>query len=171
MRSSSVIGGIILILVGVFFLTLPLFPNLAGQIDIEQQWPLIIVAIGALFLLAALLGTPRLAVPGSIITGIGLLLYYQNLNDAWETWSFAWTLIPGFVGVGTILMYALQGEARTGFRQGGRLLIISLVLFAIFGALFGGGIAFGQIWPLILIGLGLWLLANNLFRTGRSKKG
>lgn len=170
MRSSSVIGGIILILVGLFFLILPLFPNLADQIDIEQQWPLIIAAIGALFLLAALLGTPRLAVPGSVITGIGLLMYYQNLNDAWETWSYAWTLIPGFVGIGTILMFALRGNARAGFQQGGRLILISLVLFAIFGALFGGVLAFGQIWPLLLIGLGFWLLAKNLFRTRRSKE-
>ena len=170
MRSSSVIGGIILILVGLFFLILPLFPNLADQIDIEQQWPLIIVAIGALFLLAALLGTPRLAVPGSIITGIGLLLYYQNLNDAWETWSYAWTLIPGFVGIGTILMFALQGNARAGFQQGGRLILISLVLFAIFGALIGGVLAFGQIWPLLLIGLGFWLLAKNLLRSRRGKQ-
>jgi hypothetical protein len=170
MRSSSVIGGIILILVGLFFLLLPLFPNLADQIDIERQWPLIVVAIGALFLISALLGTPSLAVPGSIITGIGLLMYYQNLNDAWETWSFAWTLIPGFVGIGTILMYALRGEIRLGIQKGGSLLLISLVLFAIFGAFLGAGIAFGQIWPLILIAAGLWLLANNLFRAGRGKK-
>jgi hypothetical protein len=170
MRSSSVIGGIILILVGLFFLVLPLFPNLADVINIEQQWPLIIVAIGALFLLAALLGTPPLAVPGSVIGGIGLLLYYQNLNDAWDNWSFAWALIPGFVGIGTILMYTLQGNARAGLQQGGRLVLISLVLFVIFGALFGGGLAFGQIWPVALIGLGLWLLAKNLFRGGRSNE-
>lgn len=170
MRSSSVIGGIILILVGLFFLLLPLFPNLADQIDIERQWPLIVVAIGALFLIAALLGTPSLAVPGSVITGIGLLMYYQNLNDAWETWSFAWTLIPGFAGIGTILMYALQGETRFGMQKGGRLLLISLMLFAIFGAFFGRGISFRQIWPVVLIALGLWLLAKNLFRAGRGKE-
>ena len=170
MRSSSVIGGTILILVGLFFLLVSLFPNLADLIDIEQQWPLIVVAIGALFLLAALLGTPPLAVPGSIITGIGLLLYYQNVNDAWHTWAFAWALIPGFVGIGTILMNTLQGDVRTGLRQGGRLVLVSLVLFLVFASLFGGGLAFGQVWPVLLIALGIWILARSLLRSGQSKK-
>ena len=94
MRTSSIIAGLILILVGLFFLLLPFFPDLADSISIAELWPLIIVGVGGLFLLGALLGTPDLAIPGSIIAGIGLMLYYQNANNAWETWAYSWALIP-----------------------------------------------------------------------------
>jgi hypothetical protein len=170
MNRGSIVGGVILILVGLFFLLLPLFPNVSANLDIEQQWPLIIVAIGGLFLLGALIGAPGLAVPGSIIAGLGLLMYYQNANDAWETWAFAWTLIPGFVGVGTILYQALEGNFRQGLRDGGRLIVISLIMFIIFGSAFGG---FGNLnfaWAIGLIALGLWILVRNLFRDRKSDK-
>jgi hypothetical protein len=162
MRRSSIVAGIILILVGLFFLLLPLFPNISGVIDMAEHWPLIIVAIGALFLFSALGGAPGLAIPGSIITGIGGLLLYQNLNDAWESWAYAWALIPGFVGIGIIIARALEGEMRRGLRSGGTLIIISLVLFMAFGAFLGGGINFGVLWAVLLIGLGLRLLIKTL---------
>ncbi len=169
MRRSSIVAGIILIFAGLFFLLLPLFPNLISFIDIEQQWPFIIIAIGALFLLGALSGVTGLAIPGSVIVGIGGLLYYQNLNDAWETWSFAWALIPGFVGLGVILARLLEGDTRRGLREGGRLIIIALILFIIFGALLSGWFSSGIIWALLLIGVGLWLLFRTLIGGGRKE--
>jgi hypothetical protein len=170
MNRGSIVGGVILILVGLFFLLLPLFPNVSANLDIEQQWPLIIVAIGGLFLLGALIGAPGLAIPGSIIAGLGLLMYYQNTNDAWETWAFAWTLIPGFVGVGTFLSQALDGNFRQGLRDGGRLIVISLIMFIIFGSIFGefGSLSFA--WAIGLIALGLWILARNLILDRKAEK-
>ena len=169
MRRSSIVAGIILILVGIFFLLVPFFPNISGIINITDQWPLIIVAVGALFLFSALIGAPGLAIPGSIITGIGGLLYYQNVNDAWASWSYAWALIPGFVGVGIIIANTLEGEAGRGLRSGGTLIIISLVLFLSFGAFLGGGISFSVLWAILFIGLGLRLLIKTL-RGGRTNQ-
>jgi hypothetical protein len=162
MRRGSIIGGIILIAVGVFFLILPFFPNLADFLNIQQQWPLIIIAVGALFLLGAVMGTPGLAVPGSIMTGIGALLYFQNLLDAWDTWAFAWTLIIGFVGLGVILSNVLQGTGRKGVREGGKLVLISLIMFLVFGSLFSGWFSLGIIFALLLIGIGLSIFARAL---------
>ena len=169
MRTSSIIAGLILILVGLFFLLLPWFPSLADSINIELMWPLIIVGVGALFLLGAFLGAPDLAIPGSIITGIGLMLYYQNANDAWETWAYSWALIPGFVGVGIIIQQTLKGRVRKGLREGGQLILISLILFGVFGALIGGLLSFATVAALLLIGLGLWQLMKVLL--GRSQAG
>lgn len=167
MRKSSIITGLILILVGLFFLLLPLFPNLADSINITLTWPMIIVGVGSLFLLGAFLGSPGLAVPGSIIAGIGLMLTYQNANDAWQTWGYSWALIPGFVGVGVVIQETLKGDASKGLREGGQLIVISLVMFVIFGALIGGLLDFTLAAALVLIGLGLWQLAKVLL--GRTK--
>lgn len=171
MRISSIIAGLILILVGLFFLLLPAFPNLADWINIEQMWPMIIVGVGGLFLLGALLGAPDLAIPGSIIAGIGLMLYYQNANDAWGTWAYSWALIPGFVGVGVVIQQALKGQARKGLREGGQLIVISLVMFVIFGALIGGLLNFTMVAALVLIGVGLWQLLKVLLGRSQASKG
>ena len=146
---------------GLFFLILPLFPNISGVINIADQWPLIIVAVGALFLISALAGAPGLAIPGSIITGIGCLLLYQNTYDAWESWAYAWALIPGFVGIGIIIARTLEGEPRRGLRSGGTLIFISLIMFLAFGAFLGGGISFSVLWAVLFIGLGLRLFFNH----------
>ena len=170
MRRGSIFAGLVLILVGLFFLLMPLFPNLSANFNIEEQWPLIIVAVGGLFLLGALMGVAGLAVPGSIISGLGLMMYYQNANDAWETWAYSWTLIIGFVGVGVIISQTLEGNSRNGLRDGGRLIVISLVMFIIFGSFFGG---FGSVNIVLAVGLiavGAWLLMKNLFFRDKSNE-
>lgn len=160
-RRGAIIGGTILILVGLLFLSLQMFPELADQLDIGQQWPLFVVGVGGLFLLGALLGTPPLAVPGSIITGIGGILYYQNITGAWASWAYVWTLIPGFVGIGTVLMGLLGQSRKSNLREGGRLILISLIMFLLFGAFFGGLGSLGRFWPVILIVIGVWLVVRN----------
>ncbi len=102
-KRSSIIVGTILIVVGLLFLAVQLFPGLAFNLDIDRQWPLIIVSVGVLLILSALFCSPSLAIPGSIVSGIGGILYVQNLTDTWESWAYVWTLIPGFVGIGMIL--------------------------------------------------------------------
>ena len=64
-KRSSIVGGLIMIVVGAFFLLLQFSPSLAAQIDFGRQWPLLDVGLGVFFLLGALLGTPPLAVPPS----------------------------------------------------------------------------------------------------------
>ncbi len=157
-KRSSIIIGTILILVGLLFLVIQLFPGLAFSLNIGQQWPLIIVSVGILLILSALFGSPALAIPGSIVTGIGSILYVQNLTGAWASWAYIWTLIPGFVGIGLILAGLLGYERRTSWREGSRLLLISFILFLIFGAFFNGLGGLGRYWPIALIGLGLWML-------------
>lgn len=161
---SSIIGGVILISVGFILLVLQLLPNTGQVFNIEQQWPLIIVGVGLLLILGAFLGAPPLAVPGSIVAGIGLILYFQNIYDAWETWAFSWALIPTFVGLGTILMQALQGRVKVGLRDGGRLIVLGLLLFFVFGAVFSGWFSLDVIWPVLVIALGLWLLIRSFLR-------
>lgn len=101
--------------------------------------------------------------PAAIFSGIGGLLYWQNATNQWASWAYAWTLIPGFAGVGALLMGLLGKEPMRNFRAGAWLVFISLVMFAIFGAFLGGMNFFGPYWPLLLVALGVILLARNLW--------
>jgi hypothetical protein len=162
-RSTGLAAGLILILIGVWFLAVQLIPALRG---LGFHWPLIIVGVGVfLFLLGLVTKSPSLSIPAFVVGGIGGLLYWQFMTGRWASWSYAWALIPGFVGLGMIVA-GLLGEKRSEmFRGGATLLVISLVLFVIFGSFLGGMFGLGQYWPLLLVLLGLFLLVQPfLFR-------
>jgi len=161
-RRSSLAGGLVLILLGALFLAVQWVPGL----QLWFSWPLIIIGIGVLLLIVGLLtGVPAMAMPACIVGGIGGLLYWQNATGNWESWAYVWTLIPGFVGVGMVLSGLLGGDTRQTVRGGGWLILISLVLFAVFASFFGALGLVGSYWPVLLIGLGLLLLAQSLFRS------
>jgi hypothetical protein len=163
-RRSSIAIGAVLILLGLFFLIVQAVPGLRFWM-IEASWPLIIVGVGVLLLVIGLLANvPGMAVPACIVGGIGLLLYWQNATGYWESWAYAWALIPGFVGVGIILTGLLEGKPRSALEAGAWLIVISLILFAIFGSFLGGPAILGKYWPVLLILLGLLSLGRNLFR-------
>jgi hypothetical protein len=161
-RRSSLAGGLVLILLGALFLAVQWVPGL----QLWFSWPLIIIGIGVLLLIVGLLtGVPAMAMPACIVGGIGGLLYWQNATGNWESWAYAWTLIPGFVGVGMVLSGLLGGDTRQTVRGGGWLILISLVLFAVFASFFGALGLVGSYWPVLLIVLGLLVLAQSLFRS------
>lgn len=163
---SSAAWGVLLILLGLAFLSYQLMPNLWSWLNVEVGWPLIVIGVGVFLLVFGLLaGAPGMAIPACIVGGIGALLYWQNATGNWESWAYAWTLIPGFVGIGVILNGLLGGDKmRDALEGGGWLLIISLILFAIFGSMLGGGNILGPYWPALLILAGLLILARSLLR-------
>ena len=160
-RRSSLATGLVLILIGALIFATQFVPGW----ETWFQWPLFIIGIGAVLLVIGLLTrVPGLAVPACIVGGIGGLLYYQNVTGDWDSWAYAWALIPGFVGVGTILAGLLGGRFRKPLREGGQLILISLVMFAIAGSFFGalGTGWLGDYWPVLLIALGLLILVGRL---------
>ena len=165
---GSLVGGLVLVLIGLFLLVLQLAPNLAQFLRLELTWPFIIVGIGLLFFVGILVwgrSSAGLAVPGSIVTGIGLLLLYQNWSGNWESWAYAWTLIPGMVGVGVILVGLIEGKsASRALNAGGGLILISLILFVVFGFFLGSDRLARWGVPLLLILGGCWLLVRNALR-------
>lgn len=166
-RLRSRIGiGLVLILLGVWFLLVQLIPGLDMWARAHLAWPLIIVAVGLTLLLIGLLGgTPGMAIPACIVTGVGCILYWQNATGEWASWAYAWTLFPGFVGVGTMLA-GLLGDRSASVSGGAWMVLISAVLFAVFGSFLGGPAIFGAYWPVLLIGLGILLLIRPLTRRG-----
>jgi len=163
---TSVVGGILLILLGLFFLALQMMPESMAWLRIEMSWPLIVMGVGVFLLVFGLLvGAPGMAVPACVVGGIGALLYWQNVTGNWESLSYAWALIPGFVGIGVILNGLLGGDKLRDSLEGGFwLILISMVMFAIFGSFLGGLTLFGSYWPALLIVLGLVVLVRSFLK-------
>jgi len=169
-QRMGLVGGVILVLLGAWLLAVQFVPGLENVINIDFTWPWIIITIGLLiFVFGLAVGEPGMAVPACVVSGIGLILLYQNTTGNWESWSYAWTLIPGFVGVGSVISGLLGDDRRRSIGDGLNLMVISAVLFLIFGSFLGGLELLGDYWPVLLILLGTWLLLQPVFRRGRKE--
>lgn len=166
-RRSDLIFGIILLVIGGWFLAaqFDLVPGLNNIMNVQYQWPLIVIGVGVfLFLLGLLVRAPGMSVPACIVGGIGGLLYWANSTGNWGAWSYIWTLIPGFVGVGVVLATLLGGEDKKGYREGLRLILISAILFIVFLMLFSGQGYIIKYWPILVILGGIWIIIQTIFR-------
>jgi len=164
---TQLVLGVILILVAGWLITTRINPDLAKLFHLPPfVWPMWVVFAGAVLLVIGLLtGAPGMAVPACIVAGIGGILYYQNATGNWESWAYMWTLIPGFVGVGSILAGILGEDFKPSIRHGLNSLIVSAVLFAIFGTFFHAWTIFGDYSTYLPIGLiflaGIWLIVRG----------
>jgi hypothetical protein len=167
---TQLVLGILLILVAGWLIATRLFPDLGNIIHLPPfEWPMWVVLVGAMLLVLGLLvGAPGMAVPACIVAGIGGILYYQNATGNWQSWAYLWTLIPGFVGVGTILAGVLGDGFKQSLRHGLNTILVSVVLFAIFSGIFGVWASFGPYTQYILIGLlflvGIWFIVRAFLR-------
>lgn len=171
-QRTVVAGGLVLILIGTLLLLGQLIPGLWSWVN-ELSWPLIIVGAGALLLIVGVFtDTPGMAVPAFIVSGVGCLLFWQNRTGNWASWAYVWTLIPGFVGIGTIVAGLWQRKGSE-VRGGLWLVLISAILFAVFGSFLGGLFGadlglLGRWWPVLLILVGVLSLIDRLSRPGHA---
>ena len=123
-------------------------------------WPSILWGMGALFLLVALISqVGPLAIPSVFIGGLGLLLAYQNASGDWNSWAYAWALLPAFVAIGMFLAFWRSRIMRVVSLS---MLSWSAALFIVFGVFFAGKGAFIQYWPVLLILGGVIVLIQSL---------
>jgi hypothetical protein len=168
-NAGTLIVGAALILFGVL--------ALAGQVfhmlDWGFLWPFLIIGFGALFFVAMFAGgkgTAAFAIPGSIISGIGLILLFQNITGRWESMSYFWALIVLFVGVGIYVM-GLYSSDENQKRSGLGVMKVGFILFLIFGTFFEMLFSsFNNIlFPALLILLGGYLILSRSGLFGRKK--
>jgi peptidoglycan/LPS O-acetylase OafA/YrhL len=170
---TQLVLGTLLILLGIWFVAAQRVPALKAWMEIQFQWPFYVIGAGALILVIGLLtGAANMAIPACIVAGIGGILYYQNYSNDWESWSFLWTLIPGFVGVGTVLAGLLGEDTRHNLARGLNLMVLSAVLLVIFAAFFHRVNILGAYGPAaILILFGLYIIVRGLTRPHNSNGG
>jgi hypothetical protein len=169
---SQLALGVILILVGAWFLLDKTMPAFHDFFEPYTRWPSNMFLIGAGILIVGLvLGQPGMAVPAAIVAGLGGIFYYQETNNNYETWSYMWTLIPGFVGIGSVLAGLLGDNTSHNVKRGFNLMVLSAVLFLVFSSFFGGWELLGNYGPaILLILLGLWVLGRGLYSSFRKRE-
>jgi LiaF transmembrane domain len=173
---SSIILGSVLIGLGVLFLLQEFL-----KLDIwHYAWPLLILVPGLFCFAAMLVGGKNaggLAVLGSLLTVLGLIFLVQNTFDLYQTWAYAWALIPLAIGIGQVIDGWWTGRPDLRAR-GGRLIWSSLIIFVLLGGFFElvlnlsgffrgdvGRIAF----PVLLIVIGALLLFSRFFNLASQK--
>lgn len=167
-RSSTVVA-LVLIGLGALFLAFNLIPGL----DLGRTWPVIFFLIAGGFYLPAVLwpasrqGLAALFIPGSIMLTLGLIFFYNTMTDDWASWAYAWTLIPGGVGLGLALASRFGAWGRGTMWVGIWMMIGSVAVFGFFGALFGGPLL-KTIGPVALIVGGALLLLRAVARPTRA---
>lgn len=150
---------------GLFLLAANLLPfSLFGFI-----WPLFIIGPGLLLMWPAHKATPEtpnvlafLAIPGAFLVGLGLLLGVMSISDHWESWAYAWTLLPAAAVAGALYMKRHQPQSRL-HKSGHRLIRTLVVAFMGLAILMELFIFPGreEWWPLLLIGAGLYLVVKQ----------
>jgi hypothetical protein len=159
-NKGAIIVGVLVIALGALLLVNQYLPD---QFNLFSG-NFVLIGLGAIFLISAIFtGRNGLAVPGCILAGIGGIMYAQNLPGNWLDWSYSWTLIPGFVGLG-ILLSGFLDRSHPHFESGGLvLLIISAAGFLMFGGALGLGWDAARYWPVLLIVAGVAVLFSALF--------
>ncbi len=163
-NSGPLIGGLLLIGLGVLFL----LGQFIGFDVWRYLWPLFIIGFGLLFFAGMVAGGKAaggLAIPGSIITILGLIFMYQTVSNHWASWAYVWALLaPTGVGIG-LMIFGRWSDKPELYQPGWWLMIIGLGIFLVMGAFFELVIGFAGyqtpgrvLWPVVLILLGLLLL-------------
>lgn len=160
--------GAILIIVGALLF--------AGQfLDIgldDIGWPFWVIAVGVAILLAGLLLTREqgMVIGGTVVTTVGLLLFYQDSTGHWESWAYAWALVgPAASGLG-LAIWGLRTANGTDVRNGTWGLLGGLGLFAVGYLFFEGVIGISGrrlpfddwVLPAVVIVIGVVMLVRGL---------
>lgn len=161
--------GAVLIFAGLLFLV----GQFVGARFWDFAWPLTILIPGLLLFVGMVAGGKSaggLAIPASIVTTLGFLMLFQNTFDYFESWAYAWALIPTAVGVGMMINGVwsdhpgLVEKGRKTAQIGAAMFAIGFVFFELvvrigrFGHIMFGGF----LGPLVLILIGGYLLFRNL---------
>ena len=170
----ALVFGVLLVAVGGTLLIVRL-----TDIGIDgDAWPLWIVVPGLALLVASVAVPARgglgLAIAGSIVTTVGLILWVQDTYDLYGTWAYAWALVaPTAAGVGTLLYGVVKGDGDL-VGNGLRMALVGLALFTGFALFFEGVVGlsgepiagFDDVLPFMVIGIGALLVVLSVVGGG-----
>lgn len=172
--SNSRTLGKVLISVGVVLLIVNMLGLLTGFALGQFLWPLWFIIPGALMLWPARNMGPDddqtwawLAIPGALLLTLGGMFFFMSLFDHFEAWAYAWPLLPISVlwALLYINRYSADEDMKHGLRSAIRVLFwIMAGLGAFFELLIFNNIL-GVLWPVLLIGGGIYLIVKHRRQT------
>ena len=179
-REGALILGGILIAVGLLAASLTYLDVDPTQWLEGSGWTLFILVPGLILLAAGLLTTQPAAegmtIGGAVVTSLAVMMLVMDRTGTWETWAYAWALIPAAAGCGLVL-HGMRRGIRSAIDKGLRLVAASLVMMLIggwyFGTLFATGeppIDVGDAWPLVLVVVGAIVLVVGWLVPGRDRE-
>jgi hypothetical protein len=174
-RGSSIaaLGSIILVIGAVAYFLEMASVDVASWLG-GSGWTLFLIVPGLALLVAAAFLEDRTAliaaIAGAVVTAVGALLLYQDLTAHYKSWSYAWALIPGSVGV-ALAVHGLRFH-RADLVSVGTKMVAAFGLLLLVGAWFFETIFrtnrapfdLGDNWPIALIALGGVLFVVGLLR-------
>ena len=134
-------------------------------------WPFFIIIPGALLLSFAfskkVVNGEPLAILGSMTTTLGLMLLYQSVTGHWASWAYSWALLaPTSIGAG-LWLYGSRKDRPDMVSSGKTVVTVGLIIFLVGAVFFEMLLSIsklgGILTPLLLIGLGGFLLFKNIF--------
>jgi hypothetical protein len=170
--------GIILIVLGAIFLA-----SESLNLDLSRYgWPMFVIVPGLVMLVLGLVIPNEaglgLAIPGAIVTTVGLVLLFQDTTGAYASWAYAWALVaPGSVGVALVLYGLLHRKVDlidSGLRTAGT----GIGLFIGFGLFFenvinvdpsGDAAGLRDAFPFLAVALGVVIVLLSLLPRSRSR--
>jgi hypothetical protein len=136
---SSTLGMVFVVLGGVALISTLTGNWMARWLFSESGWPWIIIGAGVFLLLLMLAGGRAgawLAIPATLTTVTGTVLWVMNSTEQWQTMAYAWALIaPTGVGLGIWLQGVRAGQTPM-IAVGQRVVAIGLALFVGFAFMF-----------------------------------
>ena len=177
--SAPAAVGILLVVAGIAVIALrQIGVDVVDEVG-RGGWPFFVIIPGLVLLAMAFVPAPPngvgFAIAGSIVTTVGLILFYQQSTEHWESWAYAWALIPGAAGL-SMATYGLMSGHREFVRNGLWLGGVAAVLFAagfwFFETIFDSGrvpVDLETWWPAILIAVGLLITLSAVIGSSHRK--
>jgi hypothetical protein len=176
--TATVVIGLLLVAVGAVALVLRelVGVNLLASIG-PWGWPFFVIVPGVVLLGLSFVPVPPkglgFATAGAIVTTVGGLLLYQSQTGHWESWAYAWALIPTSAGIAMVLYGLLTGTH--GLPSNGLWIAgIAATLFVVgawfFEGIFAGDerpLDIGDWWPVGVMVIGGLVMARA-FTAGRA---
>lgn len=146
-----------------------LLANIFNWHLMELVWPGFVIAPGLLLLWPAANSTASqqrrlafLAVPGAMVTAVGVLLAMMNITGYFEAWAYSWPLVIAAAAGG--MMYLKRFEPNHTIHERGYKFIRVMVMVFIGLVIFFEVLIFENYSPLLslgLIGYGVYMLAKQ----------